>query len=268
MGGWDAYRQRLGVIGETKREMWVNRTRAAIARRAMASPSTHLVRINGEEQYVSITHRANISEKRISALPGEHLIHGGLVEFNTGVWLITELDADNEVYERGLMKRCNHQLRWIGRDGKVREKWCIVEDGTKYLIGEATSRYENLMVIGDARIAVTVGKDKDTLELNRGLRFLIDDSDVDRPLAYQITKANRFFNLYEGEGVFRFILNEVVLTENDNISERIGDYNSWMPVRELDGDHRDSDCTVAEIVEQAIDNVEENPPQGGKEEWL
>lgn len=268
MAGWDNYTQRLEAIGSTKRQMWVNRTRESIARRAMASPSTHLVKINGVEQYVSITHRANISEKRICALPGEHLKHGGLVEFNTGVWLITELDADNEVYERGLMRRCNHQLRWIGRDGQVRSKWCIVEDGTKYLIGEATSRFENIMVIGDARIAVTVGKDEDTLELDRGIRFLIDDTDVSKPLAYQITKENRFFNLYEGDGVFRYILNEVVLTANDNIKERIADYTKWMPVRQLDGDHRDSECTVAEIVQDAIDRVENNPPQDDKEDWL
>jgi hypothetical protein len=268
MDGWASYTQRMDAVGDNKRQMWVNRTSESIRRRAMTSPSTHLVTINGIEQYVSITHRAKISEKRICALPGEHLRHGGLVKFNSSTWLITEVDADNEVYERGLMRRCNHQLRWIGRDGIVRTKWCVVEDGTKYLIGEATSRYDNLMVIGDARIAVTIGKDDDTLELNRGLRFLIDDTDVSSPSAYQITKANRFFNTYEGEGVFRFILNEVVLTANDNISERIADYNNWMPVRELDGDHRDSDCTVAEIVEAAETKVNDNPPSDNKETWL
>lgn len=268
MDGWSSYTQRLNAIGDYKRQMWVNRTSESIRRRAMDSPSTHLVKINGIEQFISITHRADISQKRISALPGEHLKHGGLVEFNTGVWLITEVDADNEVYERGIMERCNHQLRWIGKDGRVREKWCIVHDGTKYLIGEATSRYENLMVIGDARIAVTVGKDEDTMELNRGLRFLVDDTDIETPSAYQITKSNRFFNLYEGEGVYRYILNEVVLTKNDNIAERIADYTSWMPVRELDGDHRDSDCTVAEIVQAAQEQAEANPPSDDKETWL
>lgn len=267
MDGWASYAQRMGAIGENKRQMWVNRTSESIRRRAMASPSTHLVKINGVEQYVSITHRAKIAEKRICALPGEHIKHGGLVEFNSGMWLITELDADNEVYERGLMRRCNHQLRWIGKDGTVKTKWCVVEDGTKYLIGEATSRYENLMVIGDARIAVTIGRDADSLELSRGLRFIIDDEDTSSPSAYQITKANRFFNTYDGEGVFRFILNEVVLTANDNIAEHIADYNSWMPVRELDGDHRDSDCTVAEIVEAAVDKADD-PPSDNKETWL
>ena len=267
MGGWDAYSARLDVIGDTKRQMWVHRDQAEIRGRAMASPSTHLVTINGQEQYISITHRANMSEKRICAMPGEHLKHGGLVAFNTGMWLITEVDADNEVYERGLMQRCNHQLRWISKDGTVKEKWCIIVDGTKYLIGEATSRYENLMVIGDARIALTIGKDEDTLELNRGLRFLIDDTDVEKPLAYQITKSNRFFNLYEGEGVFRYILNEVVLTANDNIEERIADYNSWMPVRPLDGDHRDSECTVAEIVTAANAQAAVTPSDD-REDWI
>lgn len=268
MDGWASYTQRMDAIGVPKRQMWVNRTSESVRRRAMDSPSTHLVKINGVEQYVSITHRARISEKRICPMPGEHIKHGGLVEFNTGIWLITELDADNEVYERGLMRRCNHQLRWISKDGTVKTKWCVVEDGTKYLIGEATARYDSIMTIGDARIAVTIGRDEDTLELSRGLRFIIDDKDVASPSAYQITKANRFFDTYEGEGVFRFILNEVVLTANDNIAEQIANYDNWMPVRELDGDHRDSDCSVAEIVDAAIDEVENNPPSDDKETWL
>lgn len=268
LGAWDVYESRLDVYGPSKREMWVESQKAAFARRIVNSPSYHVVNINGIEQRVAITHRTNISEKRIFSLPGEHLKHGGVVEYGTSKWLITELDADNEIYDKGIMQRCNHILRWIGKDGKLKEKWCIVADGTKYLIGEASSRYDNLMVIGDARIAVTVGKDEDTISLTRGLRFLIDDSDVDDPLAYEITKPNRFFNSYEGEGVFRFILNEVVRTDNDNIREQIADYNNWMPPRSLDSDHVDSDCTVAQIVEEAKIKYEDNPPEDNKRGWL
>lgn len=122
---WNAYCERTAPVGDM-RKMRVNHTRAAIYRRIKNSPSFREVLIDGMEQGVSITHRQNLSEKRICALPGEHLKHGGIVEFSNHMWLITEVDADNEVYERGLMLQCNHILRWIGKDGKIKEKWCIV----------------------------------------------------------------------------------------------------------------------------------------------
>lgn len=267
MGGWDEYAERMGVTGDTKRDMWVARTKQSVLRRMVDSPSYRLVSINSIEQYVSITHRVNSMEKRICSRPGETLKHGGLVEFDGSKWLITDIDADSVIYSRGLMRRCNHILRWISKEGKLREKWCIVEDGTKYLIGEATARYDSIMTIGDARIAVTVGRDDETIELDRGLRFLIDDADAEHPQAYQITKSNRFFNAYDGEGVFRFILNEVTRTENDNIKERIADYTSWMPERALDSDHKDSEYTVAQIV-SAAQEAASVPPSDEKENWL
>lgn len=261
MSGWDIYEARMS----TKRQMWVDRARTSIERRLLDSPSCHTVKVNGFDQTLSITHRTTHTEKRVCAMPGEALVHGGLVEYNNSVWLITEVDTDNEVYQRGLMKRCNHILRWISRDGRLKEKWCIVEDGTKYLIGE---RSEEKITIGDARIAVTIGKDEDTLELDRGLRFLIDDKDIESPTAYQITKSNRFFNTTHDDGVFRFILNEVVRTDADNIRHRIADYNNWLPPRELDGDHVDSELTVDAIVTEAVKKTEEAPPEDTKKGWL
>jgi hypothetical protein len=124
------------------------------------------------------------------------------------------------------MRRCNHILRWISpTTGAIQEKWCVVEDGTKYLIGERTKEF---LTIGDGRMAVTIAKDRDTVELCRGLRFLIDDEDSEFVTAYQITKSNKLFNIYHGEGVFRFILNEVQLTDDDNTDLRIADYYSRM----------------------------------------
>jgi len=248
----------------TKRDMWVNRTQESIARRILASPSCHIVTIDDIEQQIAITGRTKHAEKRICSMPGETLKHGGLVDYCDIKWLITDVDSETEVYQRGLMQRCNHKLKWISKNGELREKWCIVEDGTKYLIGE---RSEDLMSIGDSRIAVTIAKDEESIELSRGLRFLIDDEDVEHPMVYQITKANRFFNTTKGNGVFRFILNEVVLTANDNEDLRIADYSNWMPHRELDGDHRDSEYTVAEIVQAAKDKTA-TPPSDDKKGWL
>ena len=264
MGAWDVYKERLMQRGCPEREMWVRHTRESIRNRILSSPSCRPVLINGMEQLVTIVHQPEMSQKKICALPGESLPHGGIVEFADNRWLIVERDADNEIYEKGLMQQCNYLLRWIGKDGALREKWCIVEDGTKYLIGEFSER---IMSIGDARIAITIGKDEDTIELVRGLRFLIDDTDSEATLAYQITKPNKLFNVFNGSGVFKFILNEVTLTDNDNVQLRIADYSNWKPDNDLDGDHRDSESTVAEIVAAAKAEAA-TPPEDNKEVWL
>ncbi len=263
MSVWESYIERISQTG-TMRDALVEQAKNSIAQMIYDSPSCHNVHIDGLEQHVSITHTQDFNEKRICSVPGEHLVHGGLVCFADSHWLITELDADNEIYDRGLMLRCNHMLRWIGKDGKLKEQWCVVEDGTKYLIGEYTER---VMAIGDARIALTIAKNKDTEELCRGVRFLIDDPDSEAVLAYQITKPNKLFNVYNGKGVFKFILNEVQLTPDDHKALRIADYTNWSPDKPLDSDHKDSDMTVAEIVSAA--EAESSKPQDGKKgAWI
>jgi len=260
---WESYMERISQAG-TMRDALVEQARSSIAQMSYDSPSCRHVKIDGVWQHVLITHRQALNEKRICSIPGEHLTHGGLVDFARSKWLITELDADNEIYDRGLMLRCNYLLRWIGSDGELKEKWCIVEDGTKYLIGEYT---EDMMAIGDARIALTIAKDKDTSELCRGARFLVDDPDTDKPLAYQITKPNKLFNVFNGEGVFKFILNEVQLTKEDNVELRIADYTSWKPSIPKDGDHIDSDLTIGQIVDAATAKANEKPDDN-KKGWI
>lgn len=103
--------------------------------------------------------------------------------------------------------------------------------------------------------------------MERGLRFLIDDEDSDAVLAYQITKPNKLYNVYNHKGVFRFILNEVNLTDADNKQLRVADYSNWHPSTELDSDHKDSEYTVAQIVRKAADEEAANADDK-KEVWL
>lgn len=260
----DLYTERMNVVGRSKRDMWVNNTKNSIWRRFLDSPSCFRVKMNGENRLAIIVHQSENNVKKILSMPGEYLPHGGLVDYEGNKWLITETDEHKEVYERGLMKQCNHILRWISKDGTLKEKWCIIEDGTKYLIGEKSNQ---LMAIGDSRMALTIGKDEDTLELQRGLRFLIDDTDSEFCAAYQITKANKLFNVYNGDGVFRFIMNEVQLTDNDNKELRIADYYNWKPPVHLDSEHVDTGETVSEIV--AVASIEAlNEPDDDKKGWL
>ncbi len=264
MNAWDRYSERMALVGTSKRESIKRNTMESIRRRILSSPACKKVLIDGVPQMVGIAHTEDMNVKRICSIPGEHLKHGGLVHFAENHWLITEMDADNEMYDRGKMTQCNYVVKWIGKDGKLKEKWCIVEDGTKYLIGE---NERQLMTVGDSRLSLTVAKDEDTVELSRGTRFLIDDEDSDDVSAFRITKPNKLYNVYNGQGVFRFILREVLVTPDDNKALRIADYNNWKPEQVTDNDHVDSAQTVAQIVSAAQEESKARPLDD-KEVWL
>ncbi len=253
MSVWDMYEDRINASGKTNRERLLNQTKDNISRKIKDSLSYHYVSIDGVSQGITITDDSNdLSIKKICALPDEGLLHGGMVEYANSHWIITEVDANDEVYSKGKMQRCNYLLKWLDDTGSIIEKWSIVEDGTKYLIGEKSS---DMMSIGDARIAITLPKDADTNKLCRGMRFLVDDNDADRVLAYQITKPNKLYNIYDGRGIFRFILNEVNLTDDDNVKLRIADYYNWKkPEEELS--HKDQDITLSEIIDRSDNNYD------------
>lgn len=264
MDVWDTYQERLVLQGADKRSHMKKIAINRYLRKLPDSLSYKHIMLDGKEQEAMIINTEDYYKKIIHSLPGEKLKHGGLVEWEDNKWLITELDADNELYESGVIEQCNYLLKWLNEEGEIVERWCRVVDGTKYLIGEKT---EDIMAIGDARIAITLAKDDETSKLHRGKRFLVDDMDAQQPLAYQITKPNKLFNIYNNNGVFRFILNEVNLTDNDNTELRIADYYNWTPVIETDNQHKNPDVDIETIVEEAKAEKPDNT-RNGKKVWL
>lgn len=229
MDAWRDYEALSECKGKDRRSRSLRRERAYIGSKMPNSLSYKTVLMDGIETAVAITGKNDLSQRNIFSMPGEVLIHGSIVDYADSKWVITSVKQETEVYQKGLLEQCNHLLRWVDKDGRIVEKWCIVADGTKYLIGEKS---EDIISIGDARIAVTIPKDDDTKHLKRGMRFLIDDTDAEEILAYEITKSNRLYNIYNGKGVYRFILKEDNTTDKDNMELRIADYYIFYPKEE------------------------------------
>lgn len=220
---FDDYLTRMELHGTTKREAVKTRAADYLTRRLPGSLSYKEVEIEGRIVPLTVLSTEDSDIKKVLSMPGEILPHGELVYWADNYWLITEVDPDDELYSKGKMQQCNFLLKWKKENGDIVERWSIVEDGTKYLIGETS---QAMMTVGNARIAVTVGRDDETVNINRGMRFIIDDPDTSESLAYQVTKPNKMFNVYNGKGVIRFIMNEVSSTELDNMELRIADYYS------------------------------------------
>jgi hypothetical protein len=76
---------------------------------------------------------------------------------------------------------------------------------------------------------MTIAKNEHTVKFGREHRFLIDDPDADRKLAYFLTKPLKTGKSYNGSGVYSFILQEAVSTEDDNMQLGIADYYKHFP---------------------------------------
>lgn len=231
MSVWDNYEY---LHRKTRRETRLDREKRLLLKKLPNSLSYHHVLIDGEDQDVAITNTDNLDTKHIFSLPGEDIPHGGYVEWMDNHWLITERDANTEIYTKAVMLQCNYLLKWVDDQDEIHEQWCIVEDGTKYLTGEYEDR--NFVVTrGDSRIAVTIAKNEFTSKLGRRNRFIIDDPDSAQPLAYALTKPLKLGNMYNEHGVHKFVLQEVNTTDDDNLDLRIADYYKHFP-KQTDGD--------------------------------
>lgn len=225
MTGIELYRNRLGGKAEPSRERWLRNTQNWINKKLPHSLSYHSAIVDGVERKVAILSTQDNAEKKICSMPGEYLECGVYVEWMDNIWLITDLNAPDEVYQTALMTQCNYVLKWINDRGQIIERPVSVIDGTKYLTGEFYQVRGLGITVGDSRMQLTMPRDDETVLLNRGARFLIDDPAATEPQAYELTKINRTGRVFNGHGVFIHMLSECNRNpEKDNFELMIADY--------------------------------------------
>lgn len=240
---WDNYRERMSARGDTKREADRIREVRLLNRQLKESlsynevsvfPGKYGYNIDSDEmqkhkvtQHVAIDNTDSLNEKYICTLPGEDVEIGSLVVWMGNHWLVNERDANTTLYTKAKMVQCNHLLKWINSDLEIIEQWSILTDGTKYLTGEyIDSKF--ITTRGDTRIAIEVAKNQETERLNRENRFLIDDPDTPHKLAYTLSKPLKV-NIYNGQGTYKFVLQEVTATAYDNHELGIAEYYRYFP---------------------------------------
>lgn len=257
MSVWDIYEKRMEIRGVTKRDTKLSRERRYLTTKLPDSLSYFEITVDGIPQRAAIINSDNLDEKTILSMPGEDIRHGGTVFWMDHYWIITEKDANNEVYAKGKLLECNYLLKWIDDYGEIREQWCNVEDGTKYLTGDYEDR-DFFTTRGDSRIAVTIPRNEHTRRLGRENRFLIDDFVNGKGmLAFTLSKPLKIGHSYdEGNGVYKFVLHEVNSTEYDNFELGIADYYKAFP--------RDGEYTA----EKPNVPGERTDEDTGKKRWL
>lgn len=260
MSAWDLYNSRLAVRGSTKRQSTYIHEVDMLNSKLGDSLSYHTVQVDGVSQDVAIINSDNLNEKFMLSMPEEDITCGGIVSFASNYWLITEKDANNEVYTRTKLVQCNHLLKWVDDNDVIHEQWCVVEDGTKYLTGEFEDR-NFVTTRGDSRIAITLGRNADTLKLCRKNRFIIDDPDRLEKLAYTLSKPLMTGKVYNGNGIFSFVLQECASTDDDNMELGIADYYKHFP-KDADDD------TSAGVNSDTTADTSGGTSSSGRRSWL
>lgn len=228
---WDLYESRMNARGSTRRNTSLSRGSKTLDRKLPSSLSYHLADVDGEDRQIAIINSDNLNMKTIISMPGDDIRHGSYVRWMDNVWLVTERDANNELYTRAIMTQCNYLLRWVALvddQPHIFEQWCVVADGTKYMTGEYGDN-DFVLNRGDSRIQVTLPRNDNTLQLGREKRFIVDDYGVKEPLAYRLTKPLKLGANYNGNGVICFVMSECNIEEDDNINLHIADYYTYFP---------------------------------------
>ena len=274
MSVWDTYQARCDQRGDTRRQTQLRREQTALLRRVPDNLSYQEATIyrpevgfnitqadmsaEAEKRCVAIINSDNLNEKTILSLPHEDIENGSLIEWMDNFWLVTERDANTTVYTKAKLLQCNHLLRFLTNDGELCEQWCVIEDGTKYLTGEYEDR--NFVVTrGDSRIYMTIARNTLTAGFGRDRRFIIDDPDSQKPLAYALTKPLKLGWTYGENGVYKFVLQEVTTTDYDDLERHIADYYKVFPRQDANGVDIEQAPEV-EIGKTVSDN--------GKKVWL
>lgn len=257
MGVWSSYENRIVSHGSSKRDAMLKRELHMLGKDLPDTLSYHTATIDGKEYEIAIANSDSLNEKTIYSMTSDVIAGGEIVEWMNNRWLVIECDANSEIYTRAKLKQCNYLLKWIDSDSVIHEQWCIIEDGTKYLTGEYEDR--NFVVTrGDSRIAMTISRNKDTVKFGREHRFLIDDPDSFEKLAYLLTKPLKLGAVYNNHGVYSFVLQEVVSTDDDNHELGIADYYKYFE-KEINPD---------DTTDESDDRDEGSSDEGGKKVWL
>lgn len=245
MNPWNTYHARHALHGETSRDREKYNLMNRLSRQIPSTLSYHNVDIDGEDRNIVILNSDNLNQKTLCSLPGEDIRHGAYIDWMNHKWLVTERDANSEIYTKCIMLQCNYLLRWINDSGEIIERWSVVEDGTRYLTGEFSDSFL-VATKGDSRIAVTLPKDLETIALDRDARFIIDDYSSPHPLAYRLTKPFKFGGSYDENGVVIFVMTECNTENDDNIELHIADYYKHFP-REGENNNSSVDTSVDDL---------------------
>jgi hypothetical protein len=198
---WDVYQRRLNKNGTTQRDRTIINAQRLIAKDFSDSPSYKSVTINGIDRDVQIIEehalRSDSNKKRILCKPDESISIGDLVVWDTVSWLCTDTEDNIAFYERGVIEKCNNNLKYIDSAGELVTIPFVITD--RISMGQKENDY---YILPDNKIMVMVADDGDSEEIVVDKRFLLNSNAFKVESIDNITKP--------GINIYRMVFDAIV----------------------------------------------------------
>lgn len=127
-------------------------------------------------------------------------------------WLCVESYNINDIHYKGALGKCMRWLRWQDDNGIIQEFPIIVMSASKYNTGE---RGDEVLSIGSDQLMVFAPLNDDTIKLDRGKKFFIDEK-KDNPTTYELTRTDTALYTFMGKGFMSMILSECAYAANED----------------------------------------------------
>jgi hypothetical protein len=136
---WNLYNTRLNINGSSNRERNLKCLQNTITNKLPDSLSYKSVKINNVDASIEIVKTTKDYIKVIHSLPNESFDCGDYVLFYNKTYLITEIDADDDVYTSGKMQECTFVIKFQSPDGTILSYPCIDETTNSVGIDETNT---------------------------------------------------------------------------------------------------------------------------------
>jgi len=112
---------------------------------------------------------------------------GQYVECEGAMWLVSALPDNNRIYEKAVLWKCKHTIRFISPlTGEIVKYPVYSTNSTQYGTGELEKTY---MTVGEDQHLIYIPYNEETIKLDDQFRFLMDKN-LDTPSAYRITRVD------------------------------------------------------------------------------
>ncbi len=206
-----------------------------IMRKAKDNPSYKNVKLNGVYTNMVINSGTAPYYKTFQALPDQKVLPGDYIEWKDNVWLVLDVDVDDEVYIDGDLRQCNYELFWQKKDGSIVSRHAWVQNASAYNNGEKGNNYITLqsnqfmvyMPYDNETDELYMPYDNETDELQNGVRINMSRGKICKP--YKLTRPDEISYGYDDKGVLNIIFTQTEFYETNDKLVELGDGTSqWI----------------------------------------
>lgn len=222
MFNWDEYKLNKMADNRKTHSRVVQSTKASIKRNFYSHISTKLVKHNGNDLYISTARGTYAYEKEFNIIDEVDVVYGDYFIWDDRWWMVTERDYDDEIYIHGKISQCNYCLRWQNDEGKIIQRWCVVNNVSKYNNGVFQGKTVNTL---EATISVQLPSDEETVKIKRNRRFIMDMI-ADDPYVYEVSQRDVLTSQYGNSGLITLAMTQVTTNDStDDYEKMIANYN-------------------------------------------